>query len=343
MINPHQNLLFVATILALCVISFVHVFLFPLYDADAKRFATKTYFDFEQSLCMANLRHRRPWQTTTQGSTNCPRGAIVTIVQGGRLGNQMWEYASVWAVARRTGLEAYIPRCIQVKLEQIFESLSIPSFEDIAHCPLDLGRFVRSLEAWNYNNQSVVLPRYSIQPDVVLTWVHDIVSEFTFRRKWRVKSQQVLRAAVEGIKSKGNAFSFVFVGVHIRRTDYIGYLWRKHGVPPAEPQFYITAMNYYKKKFHGREVLFVVISDDPRWCQRKFGGMRNVYVPSRALPNTPALDLAILAACNHSIFDYGTFGIWGAILAGGETVYYNLSRHSSMRVGQLLPNWHAMS
>ena len=29
-------------------------------------------------------------------------------------------------------------------------------------------------------------------------------------------------------------------------------------------------------------------------------------------------DLALLAACNHSIISYGTFGMWAAILAGGE-------------------------
>lgn len=31
-------------------------------------------------------------------------------------------------------------------------------------------------------------------------------------------------------------------------------------------------------------------------------------------------DLALLAACNHTILSYGTFGQWGALLAGGRTV-----------------------
>jgi hypothetical protein len=29
------------------------------------------------------------------------------------------------------------------------------------------------------------------------------------------------------------------------------------------------------------------------------------------------LDLALLAACNHSILTYGTFGFWAGFLAGG--------------------------
>ena len=31
-------------------------------------------------------------------------------------------------------------------------------------------------------------------------------------------------------------------------------------------------------------------------------------------------DLALLAACNHTIFSFGTFGQWAALLAGGKTV-----------------------
>ena len=31
-------------------------------------------------------------------------------------------------------------------------------------------------------------------------------------------------------------------------------------------------------------------------------------------------DLALLAACNHTILSYGTFGQWAALLAGGRTV-----------------------
>ncbi|XP_017772297.1 PREDICTED: galactoside 2-alpha-L-fucosyltransferase 2-like isoform X2 [Nicrophorus vespilloides] len=345
MINANQNVLFLATILALCVISFVHVFLFPLYDVDqSKKSPTKNFYDFEQSqLCLNsvnNVKHRR---TSSWKRLRCPRYGIVTIMQGGRLGNQMWEYASVWALARRTGLEPYVPRCIHVKLEQIFEQLSVPNYEEIGDCPIDLARFVRSVDAWNYTNQSIVLPRYSTHPDVVLTWVQDIIQEFTFKRRFQVKSQNVLRlAAATSYTKKPKASSsgttdLVYVGIHVRRTDYIGYLWRKHAARPASPAFFHTAMDIFEGRYE--RVLFVVVSDDPAWCHDNLNMRPNVFVSSRTIPNAPALDLAILASCNHSIFDYGTFGIWGAILAGGDTIYFNLTKHSSARVGRLLSNW----
>jgi hypothetical protein len=85
MLSTNHNILFKATILALCVISFVHIFLFPLYDMDAGRNPSKTFTDFEQSLCTSNIKHKKSWKRA-----NCPQYGIVTIMQGGRLGNQMW-------------------------------------------------------------------------------------------------------------------------------------------------------------------------------------------------------------------------------------------------------------
>lgn len=331
MINANKNILFTATVLAFCVILFVHVFLFPLYAVNPNHSSVRIFMDFEKSLCSSNyMKPKKVWR-----KQQCPRYGVVTTMQGGRLGNQMWEYASVWAVARRTGLEPYIPRCISVKLDQVFESLSVPTFEEIAHCPVDMSKFVKSLDAWNYTYQSIVLPRYSVQPDIVLTWVQDIIQEFTFKKKLINRSQNILRLVAK------NVVNCVFVGVHVRRTDYVAYLWRKYAVLPANTSFYYSAMKYYEEKYH--KVAFIIVSDDPAWCNSKFSNKKNAFITSKKGVNSPSLDLAILASCNHSIIDYGTFGVWGAILAGGETIFYNVSHQSTVRLAHILPNWHTLT
>lgn len=331
MFSSHNNILFKAIILALCVISSVHIFLFPLYGLETQQTAVKTLQALEQSLCTNNIRHHK-----TGKKAKCPNYGIVTVMQGGRIGNQIWEYASVWALARRTGLEPYVPRCIKLKLEQVFSSLTLPTFEEIAHCPFEMNTFVRSLEEWNYTNQSIILPKYIIHYELVLPWVQDIKLEFTIKKKLLVKAQHILRL------SSLNRTNSTFVGVHIRRTDYKNFLIVKHGIKPADITFYNSAMNYFEDKY--QKVVFVVVSDDPKWCFENFSKRKNVYVTGSFRPNSPALDLAILSSCNHSIFDYGTYGEWGAILAGGETVYYNVVKnHSIYRGGQLLPNWHALN
>ena len=53
-------------------------------------------------------------------------------------------------------------------------------------------------------------------------------------------------------------------------------------------------------------------------------------------------DLALLAHANHSILSHGTYGMWGALLAGGETVlpgYYKKVKESREIDKAKLPGW----
>ena len=38
----------------------------------------------------------------------------------------------------------------------------------------------------------------------------------------------------------------------------------------------------------------------------------------QSTPSIIKVDLALLSMCSHTIMDYGTFGLWGGLLAGGE-------------------------
>lgn len=237
-------------------------------------------------------------------------------------------------MARKTGLEPYIPSCIHHRLRQIFETLSVPTLAEIGHCPLYRSTFVDSLDAWNYTNQSIILRRYIQLPQLVLTWVQDIIQEFKFKEKLIINSQQVLRMAnPTGINGT------TFVGIHVRRTDYIRYLKRRYNTSSADVDYYLAAMKYFEGKYEN--VKFIVVSDDPKWCKQNIVRKQNVYI-SMKHTNWPGQDLAIMAACNHSIIDYGSYGVWGAILAGGETIVYNASRLSTIKIARLLPKWRVL-
>ncbi|XP_019767900.2 galactoside alpha-(1,2)-fucosyltransferase 2 isoform X1 [Dendroctonus ponderosae] len=293
---------------------------------------TYTYRDLEFNLC----KEAKKWtsnsdQDKKKSEVQCPRKAISSVVFiKGRTGNQMWEYASVWAVARRTGLEPYVPRCIRNRLKEIFDMLTVPGFEDIAHCPVEFKTFVNSIEEWTSTNQSIILPRYTLQPELVLTWVQDIRQEFHFNKEIRNKAQRVLLDLSRKLPRK----EYTFVGVHVRRTDYQGYLDRKYGEKLVTKAFFINAMNYFNSKYSN--CLFIYVSDDPGWCSKQFGRMKNVFVASNE--NSPAEDMAILSYCNHTIYDYGTFGEWGALLAGGETIYLNMTQNMRKGTGKFM-NW----
>ncbi len=110
----------------------------------------------------------------------------------------------------------------------------------------------------------------------------------------------------------------VFVGVHIRRGDMLNLENFKQGYTTATSAYLKNAIALFKAKFE--HVVFVVCSDDLEWSETRLGGQAAHMVFSEA--EEAIVDMAILSQCNHTIMTVGTFGWWGAWLAGGITIYY---------------------
>ncbi|KAF2893836.1 hypothetical protein ILUMI_12339 [Ignelater luminosus] len=321
-----QSILVIIILLVLS--TSVNIFLVLSYTANKTSNDLKTVAEFEKTLCSRkNINKEKKWK-----EQRCPPQGFVTVNSSARLGNQMWQYISVWGVAKRTGLDAYIPRCNREILSNAFDSLTVPTLDEISHCMVNVREFAKSLEEWNNNKQGIMIKSNAFLAEVALKWVEDVRKQFTFREHLVKKSQDILRTVVKDNTDK------VFVGVHVRRTDYSRYLPRKYKLKLANVSFYYSAMKYYEDKY--KNVVFILTSDDNKWCIKQFSDKSNVFVVGEHFRNSPYLDLAVLAACNHSIFDYGTYGGWSAILAGGETIFYKIKGALPERVAKLLPNWH---
>lgn len=173
---------------------------------------------------------------------------------------------------------------------------------------------------------------------MVLTWLDDLRREFVFKRALRQHTEATLRETAAQFKLTDP----IFVGVHVRRTDYSSFLWQKIRAKPAPVEYYLNAMSYFDQKYD--KVLFLVASDDIEWC-------RNNLISNKFLVRFVSdydvkgvgKDLALLSACNHSIIDYGTYGSFGAIMSGGETVVYNVTGQLSTNIAEILPNWRIMN
>ena len=127
----------------------------------------------------------------------------------------------------------------------------------------------------------------------------------------------IINAAVDTIDNVARNISAdhdtLFVGVHVRRTDFSVYSknWMKSLLNET---FFEAAMDHFRKKHP--KVIFLVVSDDMQWCKTHLTSKDTHHVGTPS----PEVDMAIMANCNASIIDYGTYGMWGAIMAGGETV-----------------------
>ncbi|XP_012287583.1 galactoside 2-alpha-L-fucosyltransferase 3 isoform X2 [Orussus abietinus] len=257
MSHTQQHVLASAIVLSLIVVFGIHVFLFPMYTSSppARRTKISTY---EQVLCHASFKNVR---IPADRRNPCPKDGIVSVVQGGRLGNQIWEYASVWATARRTGLEPFMPRCILRTLEEYFDNLSIPPLSYIGWCTLDVGQIVNSLNHWNSTEQNIIIPRHATYWSLILVWLDDVRKEFTFKSSLKSSAESLLKK----VALQFNVTDPIYVGIHVRRTDYVDYLWQKLKVRPAPVNYYLAAMNYFEGKY--ANVIFVLASDNIAWCK----------------------------------------------------------------------------
>jgi len=107
---------------------------------------------------------------------------------------------------------------------------------------------------------------------------------------------------------------FVKVVIHVRRGDLSFPSYRRQGWSEPEPDYFNRSMAYYCA-CHPR-VLFVVLSNDMRWCRRNVVGDHVVYSTGK----TPIEDMAIASLCDHAITTVGSFSWWAGWFTGGVVV-----------------------
>lgn len=108
-------------------------------------------------------------------------------------------------------------------------------------------------------------------------------------------------------------------------------------------------MTYFKMKY--RNVIFILFSIDYEWIET-YSPFLNRQFNLTINPNGDdrVSDLVLMAHCNHSIINYGTFGATAAYFAQGTTFVYDLDlpldhrgATVAMGIAKILPNWFILS
>ncbi|CAB3364864.1 Hypothetical predicted protein [Cloeon dipterum] len=311
-----------------------------------------------------------PWK-------ECPvpgRGRESTFITAqviGRLGNVVWSYLSVVATAKQYKLRPVIDKASIDFLKKMGfkeSSLRVPSVEWLDRkCGMN-GWLVRtyadgavvlnekrdlflSLEQPPTEGYAMLSYHYyaSNAEEIIPIW-SDIRKELVLRDKYTLNARRSLdEMKKKHLKGLVGSVDPEFVGLHVRRTDYLRHLSIVHpNGMVASPKYYHTAMDWLKKQVD-RSLIFIVISDDPKWAETEIVDRRSdAYLPGSGDIYDPGLDLALFAACNHTIFAYGTFALTGALLAsrpGSFTVVFdplNGTITKEMEYASNLPGWRIM-
>jgi hypothetical protein len=226
----------------------------------------------------------------------------------GRLGNQMFQYASLRGIAANRGYDFGIPpsnfRDVwqDHQLFQVFELHHLPpknvrildngyapvakevkfGFDDLLfnQCPneISIWGFFQSEKYFNHIKQS-------------------IKEDFIFR-------QHILEPCKEmmsGVESP--------ISLHVRRTDYT-----------SNPNHTTLDLEYYENalKEFGDDRTVIVFSDDPAWCNQQEIFSADRFMISENVDN--AVDLCLMTMCSDHIIANSSFSWWGAWLANSNKV-----------------------
>lgn len=223
----------------------------------------------------------------------------------GRLGNQLFQWASLQGIASKNSMST----CVRVG--DTFQSSSIFSvFTAIPNtCSVKQSNIPHVGEAGKYATYRDLHFENSVVVDGYLQSYKYFPPDLYNRLKF--KEAIVTKAKAQITDEKTN------IGIHVRHrhqleVDYLRF-------PPND--YFENVMSQFRRDYPN--AFFYVASDDVAWCRQQTFFQRSDV---KIIENNPGLDMAVLASCDHVVLTVGTFGWWAAFLGahrnGGKVVYY---------------------
>lgn len=211
----------------------------------------------------------------------------VTFVPGyfGRLGNQMFQYAAVFSLAKQLDADAYFPTS-KPNIFDIFDLTAKKGSPDL------LGSFSYYREPeFSYTplpkQTPLALHGYFQSEKYFKQYEEDIRREFSFKNE---------------IDYDPNA-----VSIHVRKGDYCN-LSKIH--PPCEMDYYEAAMDKLPSNN------YIVFSDDIEWCKQRFVGNKFTFSEHRSAEE----DMFLMSKCRGNIIANSSFSWWAAWLSDNRDV-----------------------
>lgn len=194
----------------------------------------------------------------------------------GRLGNQLWQIAATIATAKKYNVPYEFPKW---EYEPYF---------NLHGCFKDTINVGKTFQEPHFHYAPI--PHFT---DVDLSGYYQSYKYFD-------GFEHIIRSVFEfsfSVEKNYNAAS-----IHIRRGDYVTIGNDYH--TNLTDNYYHQAMSMVNAD------RYVIFSDDVNWCKTKFVGPQFVFMDG----NSPAVDLALMANCEHNIIANSSFSWWAAYL-----------------------------
>ena len=231
----------------------------------------------------------------------------------GRLGNQMFQYASLRGIASNRGYDFCVPNHSQVVKDPYGFDLKIEIFYpfkmsyvlphnikllDRGYAPVAEERHFHFDEIlFNMCPDEITLAGFFQSEKYFAHIADEIRVDFSFK-------DEILEPCKEMMGSVGEAIS-----LHIRRTDYL-----------QNPNHTSLSLDYYQKSLSEFDdsLPVLVFTDDAEWCNAQELFSEDRFMISES--GDHYVDLCLMSLCKHHIIANSSFSWWGAWLSGSDNV-----------------------
>lgn len=231
-----------------------------------------------------------------------------SIGYSGRLGNQMFQYATLKALSLKTGYEMFLPNHTNIKHDGCFDVTNnkwIKYKLDLFDCFNIDCNVSTSLPTNTYQEKDFLFESeiFKISDNTAIEgyfqsykyfneFKQEIIKDFTFK-------SNILNHCQNIISPYQNT-----VAIHIRRGDYVNH----PGFWNITPEYIQEAFNH----FSDDEYTFLIFSDDIEWCKQIFPeGV--IFIEGNQFE-----DLCLMSLCDHNIISNSSYSWWGAYLNKNE-------------------------
>ncbi|VDK82356.1 unnamed protein product [Litomosoides sigmodontis] len=269
------------------------------------------------------------------------------------LGNLMFQYASLRAIAERYNAKLIIPvkctlrRGFQLDAIIVNDSINdelIQRYGANEHrfAVKEIGKlfinqnfeyisgYLQSYRYFHPQQEDLIHKQFTFLPEIIKR--ADGYLQRAKHEKYHAETANLTNITDNNQVDITKFFSsYVYVGIHVRHGMDITMNRRniKYGHTAITKDYIINAMNYFRSKFE--KLIFVICSDNEHWVRTniKNTSKGEIYVVSSGYRE---VDMATLIRCNHTIMSTGTFSWWTAYLTNGTAIYYS----NWPRVGSVL-------
>ncbi len=231
---------------------------------------------------------------------------VICILKGG-LGNQMFQYAASYSLAKYCNFSLVLDIS---SYEKNFRSFELGIFKEFSskHTYLEKKASVRFFREASFSFDERFFKKYWFQSVCIVGYWQsfryfrrnkaDLLKIFTFDRKLMSDETMMFEKKIRKQES---------VSLHVRRGDYLETQNKKiHGILGID--YYTKALSCFED-----ENLFIVFSDDVDYCREVFTGENFLIIDDKE-GRSDWEDMYLMSICDHNIIANSSFSWWGAYL-----------------------------